>query len=157
MHKQLISILIVLLVLSSFALAGEITLGGEITIDTATKISEVLDNPTNFMDKPVRVEGIIVDGCKHQGTWIALASDKEFQKLNVWDKEGKIKFPLEHKGKYAIVQGTLYTVHLTEEQATKWLQHLAETHEQEVDLSKAKGGMDIYRLSPTAAIVKDSQ
>ncbi len=73
------------------------------------------------------------------------------------DKEDKLKFPLDHKGKYGIIEGTVYSVHLTEEQALKWLKHLEETHQQKIDMTRAKGGMTLYRVSPIGAIVKDSK
>ncbi|MCP5108324.1 MAG: DUF4920 domain-containing protein [bacterium] len=157
MKKRIILMLVVVLVFGINLLSKEVTLGEKIKTETVTKISEILEKPESFLDKTVRVEGYIADGCMHKGTWIALAGDKEFQKLSVWHKEGKIKFPLDHRGKYGIVEGTVYPVQLTEEQGVRWLKHLAETHKQEVDTSKAKGGMKIYRINPIGAVIKDAK
>ena len=157
MQKRIILLLVIVLVFGSYLLSKELTLGEKIKTETVTKISDVLEKPEEFMDKTVRVEGYIVDGCMHRGRWIALASDKDFQQLSVWHKEGKIKFPLDHKGKYGIVEGTVYYVQLTEEQALNWLKHLAEIHGQKPDLSKAKGGMKLYRIHPIGAVIKDSK
>ncbi len=157
MQKQIILVLAMVLVFGSYLFPGEVTLGEKIKTEKVTKISEILENPEAFMDKTVRVEGYIVDGCKHLGNWIALAGDKDFQQISVWHKERKLKFPLDHKGKYGIVEGTVYAVQLSEESALRWLKHLQETHEQEIDFSKAKGGMTLYRIHPIGAVIKDSK
>lgn len=157
MQKRIALILALTLVFSLCLTAKETKLGGEIKIEKVTKISEILEKPEDFMDKTVRVEGYIVDGCMHHGTWIAIAGDKDFMKLDIMDKARKLKFPLDHKGKYAIVEGTVYSAQLTEKQATQWLKHLEKTHKQGIDLSKAKGGMKIYRVSPTGAVLKDKK
>lgn len=157
MRMKLFVFTILVLFIASFGFAGDIEIGGKLTLEKSTPISDILANPDNFLDKPIRVEGYILDGCKHEGTWIALASDKEFENLQVWHKDGALKFPLDHKGKYAIVEGSLYFVQLTAEQAKKWLAHLSTTHEQKVDPEKVKDGMKIYRINPTAVIIKDQK
>ncbi|MCU0286007.1 MAG: hypothetical protein MUF15_06375 [Acidobacteria bacterium] len=157
MQRRFILLIMVVFMMGSFLFPGELTLGEKIVSEKVTQVSEILAKPGDFIDKVVRVEGYIVDGCMHEGRWISIAGDKDFEQLSIWDKEGKITFPLEHKGKYAIIEGTIYGIKLTEEQAIKWQKHLADTHKQEVDLEKAKGGMTIYRLSPTGAIIKDSK
>lgn len=157
MKKQMMITSLLILAFSLMLTAGEVKLGGEFTIQKATPISQILEKPADFEGKLVLVEGYIVDGCMHEGTWLSLAGDKDFTKLMIQDKENKMKFPLDHKGKYAIVEGTVYFKMLTEEQATKWLQHLAEIHKQPADLSQAKGGMKLYKVSPVAAIIKDAK
>lgn len=157
MQRRIFLLIAAVFVLGSFLFSAEVTLGEKIVTEKVTQVSEILAKPGDFMDKIVRVEGYIVDGCMHEGTWISIASDKDFEQLNIWHKEGKIKFPLDHKGKYAIVEGTLYPIQLTEAQAINWQKHLAAIHKQEVDLEKAKGGMTLYRLSPTGVVIKDSK
>jgi hypothetical protein len=157
MQKRIILLLVIVLVFGFNLFSKELTLGEKIKTEKITKISEILEKPEEFMDKTVRVEGYIADGCMHHGRWIALASDKDFQQLSVWHKEGKIKFPLDHKGKYGIVEGTIYFVQLSEERALNWLKHLEKIHGQKIDLSKAKGGMKLYRIDPIGAVIKDSK
>ena len=157
MKKQVIVLLTVVLVFAFNLFSKELTLGEKIKTETVTKISEILEKPDEFMDKTVRVEGYIVDGCKHHGTWIGIAGDKDFQKIDVWHKDGKIKFPLDHKGKYVIVEGTVYSIMLTEEQAVQWQQHLAQEHKTAFDPAQAKGGMKLYRINPMGAVIKDTK
>jgi hypothetical protein len=157
MQKRFFLLFITVLILGSLLVSAEVTLGEKIKTEKVTQVSEIMEKPGDFVDKIVRVEGYIVDGCMHEGTWIAIAGDKDFQQLTVWHKEGKMIFPLDHKGKYAIAEGTLYPVQLTEEQAINWQKHLAAIHKQEVDLEKAKGGMTLYRLSPIGVIIRDAK
>ncbi|MDQ1349902.1 MAG: hypothetical protein QG657_203 [Acidobacteriota bacterium] len=157
MQRRIIFLFMIVLILGSFLFSAEVTLGEKIRTEKVTQVSEILEKPGDFIDKIVRVEGYIVDGCMHEGTWIAIAGDKDFQQLTIWHKEGKIIFPLDHKGKYAIAEGAIYPVQLTEAQAINWLKHLAAIHTQEIDLEKAKGGMTLYRLSPTGVIIKDAK
>lgn len=158
MQKKLVLLIAVVLVLSlGLTAAKDVKIGKEITIEKVTKVSEILEKPDEYLGKTVRVEGFVTDGCMHKGTWVAIAGDKDFQTINIWDKEHKLKFPLEHRGKYVVAQGEVYFIELSEEQATKWLTHLAETHKQKPDLSQAKGGMKVYRVSPTAAMITDKK
>jgi len=157
MQKRVILLLVVALVFTFNLLSKELKLGDEITIEKATKVSEILEKPAEFLNKTVRVEGYILDGCMHHGTWVAIAGDKDFQTIMVQHKERKLTFPLDHRGKYCIAEGTIYSVHLTEEQAIGWLKHLEEIHQQKPDMSEAKGGMTLYQISPTGAIVKDAK
>lgn len=157
MKKQVILLLAVIMVFGFNLFSKDVTLGEKIKTETVTRVSEILEKPDTFIDKTVRVEGYIADGCKHHGTWIGIAGDKDFQKIDVWHKEGKIKFPLDHKGKYVIVEGTVYSIMLTEEQALRWQKHLAKEHKTTFDPSEAKGGMKMYRINPTGAVIKDSK
>lgn len=157
MQRRIILLFITVLILGSFLISAETTLGEKIQVEKVTQVSEIVEKPGDFIDKIVRVEGYIVDGCMHEGAWISIGGDKDFQQLTIWHKEGKIIFPLDHKGKYAVAEGVIYPVQLTEEQAINWLKHLAAIHTQEINLEKAKGGMTLYRLSPTGVVIRDSK
>jgi len=157
MQKRIILLLIIVLIFTFNLLSKEVRLGDKIKIEKATKVSQILANPAEFLDKIVRIEGYILDGCMHHGAWIAIAGDKDFQTIMVQHKEGKLIFPLDHRGKYCIAEGTVYSVQLTEEQALKWLKHLEEIHQQKIDMARAKGGMTLYQISPIGAIVTDSK
>jgi hypothetical protein len=157
MQKKIVLVLAFIMVFGFTLTAKDLKLGEEIKIEKVTKVSEILENPEEYLDKKVRVEGFIIDGCMHHGTWISIAGDKDYQTLQIRHKENKLKFPLKHRGMYCIAEGTLYFIELNEEQALNWLRHLEETHGRKADLSKAKGGMKIYRISPTGAFLKDKK
>ncbi|MDA3862158.1 MAG: DUF4920 domain-containing protein [Melioribacteraceae bacterium] len=83
--------------------------GQEITLTETVKVSEILGNPENFEGKKVLVEGTIVNVCEKRGCWIELASDKEFETIRIKVKDGEIIFPMEAKGKTALVEGEFYS------------------------------------------------
>ena len=83
--------------------------GEEITLTEKTSISDILDNPESFVGQKVLVEGTIVNVCKKRGCWIELASEKEFETIRVKVEDGAIIFPLEAKGKKALVEGEVYS------------------------------------------------
>jgi len=89
--------------------------GQEITLTEKAKISEILENPANFEGKKVLVEGTVVNVCEKRGCWIELASDKEFETIRVKVKDGEIVFPMEAKGKTALVEGEFYSFNVESE------------------------------------------
>ena len=48
--------------------------------------------------------------CEKRGCWIELAGDKENTKIRVKVEDGVIVFPMEAKGKTALVEGELYSI-----------------------------------------------
>jgi hypothetical protein len=83
--------------------------GNEITLTEKVNISQVLENPEAFEGKKILVEGTILEVCPKRGCWIELASDKEFETIRVKVKDGEIVFPMEAKGKTALVEGEFYS------------------------------------------------
>lgn len=101
-----------------FLLAVNITiLGGDgkkygqnITLTEKTKIASIIEAPDQFEGKKVLVEGTIVSVCAKRGCWIELASENEFEKIRVKVEDGEIVFPMEAKGKKALVEGEVYSM-----------------------------------------------
>ncbi len=158
MKKSIVILLALLFICGLNLMAGDLVLGEKIKTEKSTKISKIFEKPESFVGKTVRVEGYIVGGCYHHGRWIAVAGDKEMQRMEVWPKKDTFMFPLDHKGKYGVLEGTVYVQEMTEKQATRWMKHLAGgDHDEDIDLAKAKGGMKVYRLAPTGAVIKDAK
>lgn len=84
--------------------------GAEITLDQKTAISEILADAESFVGKKVLVEGTVVGVCEKRGCWINLSGDKEFETIKVKVNDGEIVFPMEAKGKKALVEGEVYSM-----------------------------------------------
>jgi len=84
--------------------------GKELSLKEKTSISEILENPEEFVGKKVLVEGNVVGVCEKRGCWIDLSGDKEFEKIKIKVNDGEIVFPLEVKGKKALVEGEVYSL-----------------------------------------------
>jgi len=120
--------------------------GEEITVKEKTKISKILNNPEYYLDKTVLVEGEVLDVCPMAGCWIKLSSDVEGEQIKVKVKDGEIIFPMEAKGSIALVEGKLYIINLTKQEAINYYEHLAEEKGEEFDSSTISGPETIYQI-----------
>ena len=149
------TMLIVLFVFIScglvFAQSDEEKLGEGITLTEKTSIADILSDPESFLDQVVLVEGEVVDVCPKMGCWMELKSDSEEKIIKVKVKDGDIVFPMEAIGKTAVVEGKVYKIELTEEDAVGYMEHLAEEKGQEFDPSTVKGPMTIYQIKGIGA------
>jgi hypothetical protein len=128
--------------------------GKKITLKEKTKISLILDNPSEYIDKKVLVEGVIVDVCSKRGCWLELASDQEFQKILIKVTDGEIIFPMEARGKTALVEGIVYEIILTKEEAIARAEHQAEEKNIEFDSTSVIGPATIYQIKGLGAVIK---
>jgi len=149
------TMLIVLFVFIScsliFAQSEEEKLGEGITLTEKTSIADILSDPESFLDQVVLIEGEVVDVCPKMGCWMELKSDSEEKIIKVKVKDGDIVFPMEAIGKTAVVEGKVYKIELTEEDAVGYMEHLAEEKGQEFDPSTVKGPMIIYQIKGIGA------
>jgi len=149
------TMLIVLFVFIScsliFAQSEEEKLGEGITLTEKTSISDILSDPESFLDQVVLIEGEVVDVCPKMGCWMELKSDSEEKIIKVKVKDGDIVFPMEAIGKTAVVEGKVYKIELTEDEAVGYMEHLAEEKGQEFDPSTVKGPMIIYQIKGIGA------
>lgn len=141
----------------SFAVDGETktnTLGKTITLTEITPISQILDNPQEFLGDTVLVSGTVIDVCKKRGCWMELASDEEFQSIKVKVKDGEIVFPLSAKGNTALVQGVVEQLVFTKEEVIKMEKHHSEEHGTEFDPSTITKGKTIYRIRGIGIVIE---
>ncbi|MCB9207249.1 MAG: DUF4920 domain-containing protein [Ignavibacteriales bacterium] len=110
MKKIFVTLAILVFTLLNINAADSKKYGNEITLTGKTPISKIMENPDEFVGKKVLVEGTIVDVCEKRGCWINLESDKEFESMRVKVNDGEIVFPMEEKGKKALVEGEVYSI-----------------------------------------------
>lgn len=150
--KKLIIIPVILLSVNLiFAQAETNKYGKDITLKKETKISDILENPQNYLDKTVLVEGKVLDVCPMAGCWIELSSDVEGEKIKVKVKDGEIVFPQEAKEKTAKVEGTVYKIELSKEDAIDYYKHQAEEKGEMFDSTKVTGPVTIYQIKGLGA------
>jgi len=125
--------------------------GKDITLKEKTSISDILSNPEDYLDKTVLVEGEVLDVCPMMGCWMEIKSDVEGEKIKVKVKDGEIVFPEEAKGKNAIVEGKVYKVELTVEEAVEYFQHQAEERGEEFEPSTVTEVVTIYQIKGLGA------
>mgnify|MGYP005839671697 CR=1 FL=1 len=112
MKKSLVAFFIFIVSVSIIFAGDGKKYGKGITLKEKTKISDILENPSKYEGKKVLVEGTVVGVCQTRGCWIELAGEKDFQKIKVKVNDGEIVFPLEAKGRKALVEGEVYSVEM---------------------------------------------
>lgn len=128
--------------------------GKEISLTEKTSISKILDKPEDFIDKTVLVEGEILEVCAMAGCWMELKSDAANQKIKIKVKDGDIVFPVEAKGKNAVVEGIVYKIDLTKEEAIEYYEHVAIEQGTEFDAASVTGPVTFYQIKGIGAVIE---
>lgn len=136
-----------------FSQTEEIKLGGEITLTEKTNISDILADPDSYLDQTVLVEGEILDVCPKMGCWMELESEDGEGMIKIKVKDGDIVFPVDAIGENALVQGTVYKIELTQEEAVDYYEHIAEESGEDFDPTIVTGPMTIYQIKGLAATI----
>lgn len=143
--KKIVFLFTVLILTTASTFAQSEQYGKEIKLTEKTLISEILASPQDYVGKTVLVEGEVTDVCAHAGCWMKIKSDKDGE-IRVKVKDGEIVFPMEAKGHTALVEGTIYALEFTQEEAVEYLKHMAEDAGKEFDESTVTGPMTIYQI-----------
>jgi predicted RNA-binding protein len=140
-----------------FAQTEASKLGAEITLTEKTKISDILADPDAYLGETVLVEGEVLDVCPKMGCWMELKSDEGEGVIKIKVKDGDIVFPVEAVGDYAVVEGTVYKIDLTQEEAVNYFEHIAEESGKKFDPSTVSGPMTIYQIKGLGAEINQKE
>jgi len=147
--NKLVIILFLLITIATYSQVDKY--GKEISLTEKTSISTILSQPDEFVGKTVLVEGEIVDVCEMAGCWMELKSNAKNQNIKIKVKDGDIVFPVEAKGKSAIVEGTVYKIELTKEEAVEYYEHAATEQGTEFDAATVTGPVTFYQIKGIGA------
>lgn len=128
--------------------------GAGVTLTASTPIATLLADPKPLVGQKVRVEGMVVDVCEMRGCWMDLAGSAPGQKLRFKVTDGDMVFPMDAKGKYAVVEGVVAVNDLSLEQSKEYLKHQKEEGA-DVDPDSCTEPMSIVRLDGTGAMLRD--
>jgi len=151
MKMKLIFSVLLFSIVNIFAQNEELKLGAGLTLNEKTKISDILADPDSYLNQNVLVEGEILNVCPMMGCWMELKSDDGEGMIKIKVKDGDIVFPVEAVGGYAIVEGTVYKIDLTQEEAIDYFEHIAEESGKDFDPSIITGPMTIYQIKGLGA------
>jgi hypothetical protein len=140
-----------------FAQTEEIKLGAEITLTEKTNISDILADPETYLDQTVLVEGEVLDVCPKMGCWMELKSDDDAGMIKVKVKDGDIVFPVDAIGGNAVVEGKVYKIDLTQEEAVNYFEHVAEESGKDFDPDFITGPMTIYQIKGLGAAISEKE
>lgn len=117
-------------------------------------IGELLAQPDRYVDKIIRVEGIITDVCPMAGCWIEIASDAgDSRSVRFKVKDGEMVFDVDLRGRRTVAEGTFRKITLTKEQAIEYARHLADERGADFDPETSPMPTTIYRIEGIGAVV----
>ena len=151
--QRFLLILVTLLLLAAPAMAK--TYGKGVTLADTTPVSVILDNPDQYLGKPVKIEGLIVEVCSKRGCWIYVAGDRPEEKIQVKVTDGEIIFPMSATGRVGVVEGIVDEVVMTKEEMIKYQQHLAEEKGKPFDPASITEGARFIRLIGLGAEINE--
>lgn len=134
--------------------AQETVFGQGPTIKETTLISAIYDNPSSYVGKTVKVEGLIVDVCSRRGCWMSIASDRAFETLRIKVADGEIVFPVTARGSKAAVQGKVQEIRMSKAQALEFAKHQAQESGKKFDPSTVTGPTVLYQIYATGAVIQ---
>jgi hypothetical protein len=94
---------------------GYLKRGAPIGKSEKVSLAKVMENPTKFAGKMVRVEGVIVRSCKTEGCWAELAPAANAKSVRVNMKDHAFFIPLQSAGATARAEGVFTVKTLTKE------------------------------------------
>lgn len=121
-------------------LAAQEEFGEGVSIQEATPIASLIDEPEAWLGKTVRVDGVVSAVCEKMGCWMALADPDSGKSIKFKVEDGVIVFPLSAKGKRASAQGALERIPEDDDH-----EMADEKHEEHARLK--------YRVRATGAVV----
>ena len=136
---------------ASMVMAAEVRLGKPLTIKQPMAIAKLLATPDQYTGKFVQVKGTVKEVCQNMGCWMMLTDGGKEVRIKV--RDGEIVFPKDAAGKTAVAEGKFLKLELTREQAVKRAQHEAEEAGKTFDASTVTGGVTIYQIQGTGAIL----
>jgi hypothetical protein len=111
-NRSVLAALVLALAAMPLAAAAPETFGAGVSLEEATPITTLIQQPDAFEGKTVRVEGVVTAVCAHMGCWMALAAPEAPSAGTVLLKvdDGVVVFPVSAKGRRAVAQGVVQRV-----------------------------------------------
>ena len=131
--------------------AGAERYGKGLTLREPTPVATILGAPEQYVGKTVQVRGKVTEVCTMMGCWMQVVDQKDGMRIKVND--GEMVFPRTAVGKTATAEGVLKKLVLSKEQAVARARHEAEEQGRKFDPASVKGGLVIYQVQGTGAVV----
>lgn len=129
--------------------------GAGVSGTEVTSISTILDRPDDYQGRLVRVEGRVVDVCRHMGCWIEV-EETSGGRIRVKVDDGVIVFPSTSLGRTTIAEGRVEVQSLTRDQYIQWMEHLAEESGKEFDpASVGDPPYQVVRIRGLGAVMEE--
>jgi len=134
--------------------ADDQTVYGETLSDVeAVRIGELVSNPERYVDKNVKIEGLVDDVCPMKGCWVDILDAQSRETIRFKVTDDVIVFPVEAVGDQVVAEGVLRKHELSQKRAVAWMRHLAEEKGEDFDEASVTGPMDFYQIEGRGALI----
>ena len=133
---------------------GSSEFGKPLTINQATPIADILNEPAKYDGKRVLVEGKITEVCEMMGCWIMIQGADEKETLRFKVEDGVITFPMSVAGKVARAEGVVSVKEMSIDEQVSEGQHHADETGGKFDASTVTGPKMRVQLNGEGAVVK---
>ncbi len=137
--------------------APSASFGAPLKLATATPMASILADPKAFVGQSVKVEGMVVDVCPKRGCWMDLAGPAAGQKLKFKVNDGEMTFPMDAKGKWAVVEGVVAVNELSLEDSVAYAKYQAEEVGKPFDPASVTAPITVVKLDGQGAQLRDKQ
>jgi len=155
MKKWLMTALISASVLAGPAAFADTVFGNRPALKDVVKISTLLDNPAQYLNKEIKVEGIATDVCPMRGCWMKIQSDRKKESLLIKVNDGEMVFPMSARGKNIVLQGKLVKRTIPVNEVIEIEAARAKKAGKKFDPASVKGPRTVYMFQPSGVVVQD--
>jgi hypothetical protein len=101
--------------------AEDTKLGAGVSLKEATPIKALIEKPSDYAGKTVRIDGVATAVCEEMGCWMAIAAadDPKGPTVRLKVEDGFIKFPVSAKGKPVSAEGVFEEIKAQDEHANE--------------------------------------
>lgn len=145
-----LSLIFVLLCMTSTPVVGE-RFGDPLSDKVPVRIGELTRTPERFVDKRVKVIGLVDDVCPMKGCWVEILDQQARTTLRFKVQDDVIVFPAQAAGREIIAEGVLRRHEMDEARARLWLAHLADEKGEAFDPESVSGPLRFYQIEGLGA------
>jgi hypothetical protein len=142
-----------ILTTAAFLMAADVKVGKPFTLKSAVTVDALLAQPEKFVGKTVQVKGKITEVCQAMGCWMELAGENG-KGIHMQFEHGVVEIPKDSAGKMAVAEGKLSKTELTRDEAVARAEEEAKDKGRKFDPESVKGGMTIYEIEGTGALIR---
>ena len=155
-HSRAVSLIALLTTVATSNLAeSSETYGEKLSAIEVVDLVELMENPSSYVDKHVKIAGNIKNVCPAKGCWIEVENPEANISLRVKVEDDVIVFPTEAKGKSVVAEGIFRQIELSVERSRAWLRHRAKEIGERFDESQAVEPLTLYQIEGTGARIAD--
>lgn len=153
--KKIILMCVLVLSLALPALAETQHYGAKISLSKLTEISDIMQEPEEYVGKRVLVEGKVVMICAVNGCWMDVESNKTNEVVHISIPADMFTFTMSAQDRKVHIEGVVERLDMSKEEAITWYKQKAEDAHVDFDPTTVTGPESIYLIKALGAELFD--